>query len=185
MDSCNDCHELTSYHGSARNDAIEACQVCHVADAARSGDPSAGPMDMKHFLHRIHAVDEIRYPQRTSNCLACHTGDGFYPVAADSGVLATSINRGSIVNDPTDNNRISPNSATCGVCHATADAEVHMVQNGGWFDACQESDGSLRQRVDVCGAGGDKSGPPVLESCGVCHGPGRSADIAPSHDLDL
>jgi len=183
IERCNDCHALTSFHGTS-NDRIEACEVCHIADAARRGSPSLGPMDMKHFLHRKHAIDDIRYPQRVSNCLACHTDDGFYTVSADSGVLATSINRGADTVDPTDNNRITANTAACGVCHTSVDAEVHMVQNGGSFDACQEVDGTLRERVDFCGPTGDKSGALLRESCGVCHGPGRSADVAGAHNIN-
>jgi OmcA/MtrC family decaheme c-type cytochrome len=184
IERCDDCHALTSFHGSTRNDSIESCEVCHVADAARGGDPSRGPMDMKHFLHRKHAVDDILYPQRVSNCLACHTDDGFYPVSADSGVLATSVDRGPDTVDPTDNNRITANTAACGVCHTSADARVHMEQNGGSFDACQETDKTVRQRVDICGPSGDKSGTLLRESCATCHGPGRSADVAPAHRLN-
>ena len=186
---CNDCHELTTFHRGNRNNLIEDCQVCHNANAARG---SGGPMDMKHFLHRKHAVDPIRYPQRTSNCLACHTDDGFYPLTSDSGVLATSINRGDPANpdpapatDPTNNNRLSPNAAACGVCHDSSDAQVHMVQNGSSFDACQETDGTLLERVDFCGTGGNKTGTPVVESCSVCHGAGRCADTAKAHELAL
>jgi OmcA/MtrC family decaheme c-type cytochrome len=182
---CNDCHEFVTFHGSNRNDSIESCQVCHNADAARAGDPSAGPMDMKHFVHRLHAVDDIRYPQRVSNCLGCHTDDGFYPTPAGTGVRATSLNQGPDPLDPTDNKRVTPNSAACGVCHSTPDAQAHMVANGGSFDACQELDGTVRQRVDACGPAGDKSGALVVESCLVCHGPGRSADTALEHGLDL
>ena len=180
---CNDCHDITSAHGTANNDSIETCQTCHLADAARGGSPSAGPMDVKHFIHRIHALDDIRYPQRISNCVACHTDDGFYPVTSDSGVLATSVNRGTDEADPTDNNRESPNSAVCGVCHQSADARSHMQSNGGSFDACQESDGTLLQRVDSCGPGGDKTGTLLEESCSVCHGPGRVSDTADAHGL--
>ncbi len=182
IELCNNCHSLMAYHGT-RNNRIEACQICHLAGAARGGNPSRGPMDMKHFIHRKHAIDAIRYPQRASNCLACHTSSGFYPVSAFSRVLATSINRGSNATDPTDNNRITPNSAACGVCHTTLDARLHMVQNGGSFDACQEADGTVRVRVDICGPGGDKSGVIVLESCTTCHSSGRSADVAVAHNL--
>lgn len=141
-------------------------------------------MDMKHFLHRNHAVDDIRYPQRLSNCVACHTDDGYYPVDVDSGVLATSFDRGTDPLDPSTNSRTSPNSASCGVCHSSADAEAHMIANGGSFDACLEPDGILRQRLDFCGPGGNKNGQQVLESCTVCHGPGRSSDVAVVHGLD-
>lgn len=180
---CDACHDFVTFHGNSRNDRIEACQVCHNADAARAGTPSAGPMDIKYFIHRIHAVDAIRYPQPVSNCVACHSDDGFFPVAADGGVRATSVNRGAAASDPTDNNRISANSAACSVCHASADAKAHMMQNGGSFDACTEADGALRQRVDICGSGGDKSGILVVESCPVCHGPGRNADVAVVHGI--
>lgn len=180
IERCDACHGFVTFHGDNRNDSIESCQVCHNPNAAGAAVPSA-PLDMKHFLHRIHAVDDIRYPQRASNCTACHTDDGFFPVAADSGVLATSVDRGALPVDPTDNNRISPNSAACSVCHSSADARAHMMQNGGSFDACQETDGTLRERVDVCGLGGDKSGMLVIESCLVCHGPGRIADVAAAH----
>jgi OmcA/MtrC family decaheme c-type cytochrome len=183
IDRCNDCHGLTARHDT-RNDSIESCQVCHIADAARHDDPSLGPMDMKQFVHRIHAVDDIRYPQRVSNCRACHTDDGFYPVSAASGVLATSINRGAITTDPTDNNRVTANGAACGVCHRSADAALHMIQNGASFDACQEADGTVRERVDFCGTGGDKSGAPALETCVTCHDSGRSADVARAHHLE-
>ncbi len=86
--------------------------------------------------------------------------------------------------DPTDNSRVSPNSTTCSVCHETADARAHMIANGAAFDACTETDGVTRERVDFCGAGGDKSGRLVLESCSVCHGPGRISDLATVHGLN-
>ena len=182
LDGCNDCHGRLSFHRS-RNDNLQACAICHVPDAARRGDPSAGPMDMKHFLHRKHAVDDIRYPQRISNCLACHTDQGFYPVASDSGVLATSVNRGSDELDPTDNNRITANAAACSVCHSSDSARSHMEGRGSSFDACQEVDGTVRARVDVCGPGGDKSGAPAVENCTGCHGPGGRSDLAVVHGL--
>jgi len=138
-------------------------------------------------------VDSIRYPQRVSNCVACHTDDGFYPVAIDSGVLSTSVNRGDPdaplpapdPTDPTDNNRISPNSATCSVCHSSTSAQVHMEQNGGSFDVCQESDGTMRVRVNFCGPSGNKTGVIVQEGCTTCHAKGRIADVAVSHSLNL
>jgi len=182
IERCDACHGFVTFHGNNRNDSIEACQVCHNADATRAG--GAGPMDVKHFIHRKHAVDPIRYPQSVDNCLACHTDEAFYPVASDSGVLATSFTAGTLDLDPTDNARTSPNSAVCSVCHASSDARAHMVQaGGGSFDACQEADGTLRQRVDTCGPGGDKTGMVIAESCSVCHGPGRIADVAVSHAL--
>jgi OmcA/MtrC family decaheme c-type cytochrome len=182
IDLCSDCHAPLTFHGSARNDSVEVCQVCHIPDAARRND--SGPMDMKYFVHRIHAVDDILYPQPTSNCLACHTDTGFYPVPLNTGILATSTTRGTDDRDPTDNNRYSPNSAACVVCHEGG--RGHMEGRGGSFDACQESDGTLRVRVDICGTGGDKSGNLITEGgCVNCHGPGGQSDVAEKHGLNL
>jgi OmcA/MtrC family decaheme c-type cytochrome len=180
---CNDCHDPMTYHGSARNDSIEACQVCHIPDAARRSD--AGPMDMKYFVHRIHAVDaDVRYPQPLENCLACHTDDGFYPFLLSSGVLATSETRGADDTDPTDNIRFTPNSAACVVCHE--DGRSHMEDRGGWFDACQEADGTLRKNVGFCGPGGDIVDEEESQGgCGRCHGPGKFSDVAVKHGLNL
>ncbi len=180
---CDGCHQRLGFHGN-RNQNLHACAMCHNSAAARGGTPSRGPMDFKHFIHRKHAVDDIRYPQRVSNCIACHTDDGFYPVAIDSGVLSTSINRGAVDTDPTDNNRISPNSATCSVCHSSASAQLHMEQNGGNFDLCQESDGTMRARVDAT-CPGSMTGAIVQEGCTTCHAKGRIADVAVSHSLNL
>ncbi len=182
MARCNDCHDSLSFHGGRNTDSIESCQTCHNANAARGGTPSRGPMDMKYFLHRKHAVDDIHYPQPVSNCLGCHTEDGFYPPGASAGVLPTSTNRGVDAADPFDNNRITPVSAACGVCHTGDDARVHMEQNGGSFAACLAADGTQFRRVDTCGAGGTL-GEVIQESCTVCHGPGRTADVADAHGL--
>lgn len=183
---CDNCHQRFGYHGN-RNQNLDNCAMCHNPAAARRNSP--GPMDFKSFVHRIHAVDNIRYPQRVSNCLACHTADGFYPVEVDSGVLSTSINRGDPAAppdtiDPSNNNRITPNTAACSVCHATASAKVHMELNGGHFDVCQENDGTTRVRVDFCGPGGDKGGAIVQEGCTTCHAKGRTADTATVHKID-
>jgi OmcA/MtrC family decaheme c-type cytochrome len=183
IDNCNNCHNrlITGRHNNRTND-INVCVMCHNPGAAKS---SGGPMDMKQFIHRIHTVDGTRYPQRTSNCVACHTDDGFYPLALDSGVLASSVDRGTVDTDPTDNSRITPNAATCSVCHSDADATLHMEQNGASFNACQEADETTRVRVDFCGPGGNKTGAIVQESCTVCHDPGRTADVAVMHSLNL
>jgi OmcA/MtrC family decaheme c-type cytochrome len=178
MARCNDCHDSISFHGARNTDSIESCQTCHNANAARGGDPSLGPMDVKHFLHRKHAVDDIRYPQPVSNCTGCHTDDGFYPTAASAGVLPTSTNRGVDPLDPFDNDRITANTAACSVCHDGDDARIHMEQNGGSLTACLSSDGTVSRKVDQCGV---TLGEVIQESCTVCHGPGRSADTAVVH----
>ncbi|MGI9291210.1 MAG: multiheme c-type cytochrome, partial [Gammaproteobacteria bacterium] len=176
---CNDCHNPMTFHGGARNDSVEACQVCHIPDAARRSN--LGPMDMKSFIHRIHVVDDIRYPAEDYDCLVCHVEDGFYPFRLSTGILATSTTRGASETDPTDNNRISPNSAACGVCHSDTGAIAHMEGRGGSFDACQESDGSIFVREDVCGPMATVGDPVTEGGCASCHGKGGSFDTALCH----
>ena len=182
MARCNDCHDALSFHGGRNTDSIESCQTCHNANAARGGTPSRGPMDVKYFLHRLHAVDEIDYPQAVNRCTACHTDDGFYPAPASAGVLPTSTNRGADPLDPYDNDRITPGTAACTVCHSGDDARIHMEQNGGSLAACLAPDGTLYRKVDECGSAGTL-GEVIQESCTICHGPGRSADVAVLHGL--
>jgi OmcA/MtrC family decaheme c-type cytochrome len=131
----------------------------------------------------VHDFRDVRYPQRPSNCTACHTDDGYYPVDFDSGVLATTISTGADLTSPLDDVNITPNAAACSACHTTSNAKLHMEQNGGSFDACQGADGTLSVRVDNCGVGGTP-GPTISETCPVCHGKGRIADVKVVHDVD-
>ena len=48
-------------------------------------------------------------------------------------------------------------------------------------DTCQEVDGMLRVRLDICDPGGDKSGTKILESCSTCYSAGRSAEVSLAH----
>ena len=180
IDRCDVCHNRLKMHND-RTENTNVCVMCHNPGATFGPDR---PMDMKSFIHRIHAVDGIRYPQRVSNCVACHTKNGFYPVELADGVHATSTNIGIDASDPTDNTRTSANAAACSVCHSSADTKAHMSQNGASFDACQETDGTLRIRLDFCGVGGNKNGAVVEEGCTVCHGPGKTADVAVSHGIE-
>ena len=180
IERCNDCHKRLAIHGDQTNN-LQTCVTCHDPAAVAGG---GGAIDFKSFIHKLHTASDLRYPQRSSNCIACHTDDGFYPVALGSGVLASSFDIGASLGSNTDNIRISPNASACGACHTSADAEVHMQQNGGSFDACQAADGTIRERVDDCSAGGTP-GNIVQESCTVCHGAGSGADVAVMHSLNL
>jgi OmcA/MtrC family decaheme c-type cytochrome len=213
---CDNCHERLSLHGANRNDNPNACVTCHNANATDIGRrptlSDAGAVnadgkaeeaiDFKYMIHKIHAADivvygfggsvndftEVRYPQRLTNCTACHTDDGFYPVSFDSGVLATTIDTGTVAgsgvvdNDPLNDVNVTPNTSACSSCHSDAEAALHMQQNGGSFDACQAADGGLSIRVDTCGG---TPGPTTSESCTVCHKAGAIADVAVMHDVDL
>jgi OmcA/MtrC family decaheme c-type cytochrome len=194
---CDDCHNQLSLHGNNRTDKPEVCVTCHnpmMTDVNQRGaDPCLSDLgaddqtiDFKHMIHRIHASGEIgipyevcgfrssvhsfdiTYPGRVNNCEGCHLADTYYPIDSPQ-VFGTTFD----VNDPailTDDRVVSPNVSVCSACHQeTLDTE-HMQQNGGDFSATKAADGSL------VSAG--------VETCAVCHGPGRIADVKVMHGVD-
>jgi OmcA/MtrC family decaheme c-type cytochrome len=69
----------------------------------------------------------------------------------------------------TDDVVVSPNTSACAGCHKSELATEHMKQNGGDFNATKAADSSLIS-----------SG---VETCTVCHGPGRTADVRTMHEV--
>jgi OmcA/MtrC family decaheme c-type cytochrome len=133
----------------------------------RNFQGNANPYDFSH----------VTYPGQLGNCLTCHKPGTFgLPVNYNAlpsttmttdGVNATPADvataRASLPN-PTD--RItSPTSASCAYCHDNKPAVAHMQQNGGAVS---------RPRSTVSNN---------TESCAVCHGPGRNADIQTAHSI--
>lgn len=193
IEKCDECHKQLSLHGNNRTDQPEVCAVCHNPNATDIPVRVAGTecdtvlglddetIDMKYMVHAIHAGNtgicgfrssahpyfDVVYPGRLNNCEGCHEPGGYYPV--DPGeILGTTVDS----NDPTtpvDDRVISPNSAVCSSCHTSDLARERMVQNGGDFNATKAADSSLIS-----------SG---VETCNVCHGPGRSADVAEVHGV--
>ncbi len=193
IEKCDECHKQLSLHGNNRTDQPEVCAVCHNPNATDIPVRIAGTecdsvlglddetIDMKYMVHAIHAGNtgicgfrssahpyfDVVYPGRLNNCEGCHQPGGYYPV--DPGeILGTTVDS----NDPTtpvDDRVISPNSAVCSSCHTGDLAREHMVQNGGDFNATKAADSTLIS-----------SG---VETCNVCHGPGRSADVAEVHGV--
>lgn len=144
-------------------------------------------LDFKTMIHGIHGAgkrenplqivgyggfstyvfDEsvVHYPGDLSNCQACHTEDGFtLPLAAT--VLGTTVDTGADLEDPSDDNVISPTAAVCSSCHDTAAAKAHMQSQGASFATTQAA-------LDA---------EDVVESCAVCHGAGRSAAVETVHN---
>jgi len=197
IQKCDECHNQLSLHGNNRTDKPEVCATCHnpmMTDVNQRGaDPCLSDLgaddttiDFKHMIHGIHASGEIGkpydvcgfrssvhsfdfvYPGRLNNCEGCHLADTYFPVDA-SQVFGTTFD----VNDPailTDDRVVSPNASACSACHIeTLDIE-HMRQNGGDFDATKAADGTMSS------AG--------VETCNVCHGPGRTADVKVMHGVE-
>lgn len=205
IEKCDDCHNQLSVHGNNRTDEPQVCVTCHNPNAtdARQRIPVAMPavppsdcvnvlgaddvtIDMKYMIHAIHAggavgtpyevcgfrnsvhVYDFVYPGKLENCEGCHNPDTYYPVDP-SAVLGTTVDVGADAAVPTDDTAISPNSAVCSTCHVSDLAMQHMVQNGGDFNATKAADSSLIS-----------SG---VETCQLCHGPGRSSDVKEVHGV--
>jgi OmcA/MtrC family decaheme c-type cytochrome len=208
IENCDNCHKELSLHGNNRTDEPQVCVTCHNPNATdarqRTGDPCVAtlgtddvPIDFKYMVHAIHASPEtgvpyqvcgynnsvheyseanVHYPGHIENCEACHIKKAnlargqlptYFPV--DPGkVLGTTVSVGA---DPTpiDDVVISPNTAACSACHVSDLAKTHMMQNGGDFNAGKAADSSLIS-----------SG---VETCALCHGPGRTADVVVVHGV--
>jgi OmcA/MtrC family decaheme c-type cytochrome len=198
IEKCNDCHNRLAMHGNNRTDEPEGCVTCHNPNATDSrqrvantdctnelGDDDVS-IDMKYMIHAMHAggatgvpyevcgfrnsvhVYDFVYPGRLNNCEGCHEPGAYYPVEP-SEILGTTVSVGADPASPTDDVVISPNSAVCVGCHTTDQARQHMIQNGGDFEATKAADSTL------ISAG--------VETCGLCHGPGRSVDVGVVHGV--
>ena len=127
------------------------------------------------FGNSAHAFADVRYPGHLNNCEGCHNtpdaGDAasYYPVDPTL-VLATTVDAGADRASTIDDVAWSPNTAVCSACHTSTTAEAHMLQNGGSKTLTKNADGTT--------AGGP------LETCQLCHGPGRTADVKVLHGVD-
>jgi OmcA/MtrC family decaheme c-type cytochrome len=212
MERCADCHEYLAFHGSNRNNEPQQCVFCHSRDATdvrrREGagitwaapDPIDGlgeaSLDFKYMIHALHAGDYVGYgfgnrqndfthvvwPQnegRPSNCLACHEEGTYYPIQSRS----TTVGSGAIRDDWRDDEAITPTAAACWSCHKAAPDSVaiparsHIELAGGYIaDGDPGTPEQFGKLLIEQGA--------LLETCDVCHGPGKLADVARAHGID-
>jgi len=196
IQKCDDCHNELSLHGNNRTDNPEVCVTCHnpnATDANRRNPPCTDtlgtddtPIDFKVMIHALHASGEtdvaydvcgygnfphsikFEYPGHVNNCEGCHKPGTYFPVDP-AAVLGTTFDGGADPLTPTDDRVVSPNAAVCSTCHVTDLAKQHMVQNGGDFEATKAADSTLIS-----------SG---VETCELCHGEGRIADVEAMHGV--
>jgi OmcA/MtrC family decaheme c-type cytochrome len=137
----------------------------------------------------LYNWSEVTFPGRTENCLTCHYPETYaLPIGewldesiaervlpttnrttgvADGmdATLADAIAARETVPNPTDW-VITPITASCYACHDSEMAQKHMEQNGGDINV---------NRNDAVND----------ETCVICHGEGRSADLNEVHDFDF
>jgi OmcA/MtrC family decaheme c-type cytochrome len=196
IEKCDDCHKELSLHGNNRTDNPEVCVTCHnpnATDASKRNPPCTDtlgtddtPIDFKRMIHALHASGEtdvaydvcgygnsphsikFEYPGHVNNCEGCHAAGTYYPVDPAK-VLGTTFDAGANLLSPMDDRVVSPNASVCSTCHTSSLAAQHMVQNGGDFNATKAADSTLIS-----------SG---VETCELCHGEGRSADVEVMHGV--
>lgn len=148
------------------------------------------------FRNSVHDFSHVGFPAAVQNCGTCHLEDTYTVPLADN-VLATTVDTQATVNtsspfgtsdfipgdgsaaEPTDDGNVTATAAVCSSCHDTTLALEHMKQNGAGFSL--EAPGSVDSGFDVLQADVDNG--TVIETCAVCHGSGRIADVAVVHGL--
>jgi OmcA/MtrC family decaheme c-type cytochrome len=123
----------------------------------------------------------VTYPQSSGNCQACHkagthrlesipktalpsttmTGDGKDTTTAGYAALRTGVPNAT-------DTVTSPMTAACGSCHNSVLSIAHYKQNGGLWE--------VPRTQYWAGAN--------TETCTICHGAGRSADVDKVHGLE-
>lgn len=161
------------------------------------------PQGFKDLVHGIHASEmrsddfdfvrefgsslsyynmaEVTFPGVLNNCETCHKKNT-YDVDLPAGVLASTVRTsgdadgddpdeasvdGARTNLPNATDQVTtPVAAACLGCHDSVIAESHMVGHGALVSA---------PRSELT------SGPAPVETCALCHGPGRSMDVSAVH----
>lgn len=201
---CSSCHQELgpfteeAFHAGQRNDGT-TCSWCHNPNRASSGWSA----DSTAFVHAIHGAAKrsvnynwhavsaddgfwnVKYPGVLARCEQCHLPNTYnygtlsqatkdsrlYRLTA-SGALSASISLSPYVVAGTDygtagagtNLVTSPTSTVCFACHDDSSAQAHMSQMGGSIYTTRTAALS------------------TPETCDVCHGAGKIADIKAMHD---
>lgn len=203
---CLSCHEYLEGHGGNRVNETRVCLACHNPNLSSSGKTLdlayvEDTNNFKDLIHGIHAAgmretpyqfvrnfnntarvfdwSHVTFPGQLNNCMTCHN-DGTYEVPLSSSLLASNAMTTDGVNGspaavaaartsvPNTSDHVnSPTASACYYCHDSEASVAHMEQNGGairWSRATYVSE-------------------EPFESCSVCHGEGRYADVTVSHGL--
>lgn len=133
-------------------------------------------------IARPYAFNEVSYPGTLSSCEGCHNSDTYYTNLPPGELPSTQIvpsaqpdDRASLIAARQDGNLpnttdivTTPAAAACFSCHDSLLSWAHMEQNGGLINA-------ERSEVEAS---------TDIETCGVCHDAGKSADVAVIHGFD-
>lgn len=161
-----------------------AARTAYPIPPATTGTPAHGFRE-KGIQVRSNDFSHIRFPGILNDCLTCHrpgtyelTGTWANPTLngiASSTIFSvpaatdlTSLRAGLL--NQADDYKISPTAAVCSSCHDDDLAKVHMRSTGG----AVFGDDMKTQSVITS---------TVVETCVVCHGPGKVADVKVVHGV--
>ena len=169
--NCESCHVNLSLHGGGRNNA-NYCTTCHMPDATDLEELQPGNMEQsihfKYMIHKIHRGEDLEngYTVAGHNQSIHPYDDKVYPgdlrnCAAchenDSEQLPLPAGLLPTTTPQEWWSPMGPQAAACLSCHDGDDARAHAYTNTAFFD-------------DMFG-----------ESCGTCHGEGKSAAVDKVH----
>lgn len=177
IESCVSCHnprntdrgvrEIASIPPSdgKREESLDFKTMVHGIHAAAMRENPLQIVGFRGSSTHVYDAQQVHYPGRLSNCLACHN-EGAYQVPLAPGVLATSVDTGADTSDPADDTVVTPIAAVCSSCHDGASSVAHMASTGNANFATTQAaiDSGL-----------------VNEQCALCHGSGTTSDIDAVH----
>ena len=154
--------------------------------------------DYEFVRNRLNGIyynwSEVTFPGNLDNCLSCHlSGTYELPLSADVLMTTERTTTGDPAEDrdailaardslPNGSDLVStPAASACYMCHDSALAVAHMEQNGGQINVLLReasvvgADALTRDEVLRSGA---------VETCGLCHGDGRVADVNIVHGVE-
>jgi OmcA/MtrC family decaheme c-type cytochrome len=142
--------------------------------AARRESQGAPPFRVCGNSNSVHDFSDVGYPGAINNCESCHvppTDDNPSYYGRDpTQRLAITTHAGADRTVISDDTAHSPTLGSCIACHTTSTAITHMKQNGGVADGVKLENGQVTGQA---------------ETCALCHGPGRTADIREVHNISF
>jgi OmcA/MtrC family decaheme c-type cytochrome len=167
-EKCNSCHNrLANVDGghqgfhAAPGDNVQVCIACHGSNLGFFGETA----DFRYLIHAVHAsefreneyrpkIDDVLFPGDLADCQTCHK--------ANTHQLPLAFN--TPITTGTSGLFTSPTATVCSSCHDSDIAKAHMESAGG-------AQFSVDKQLIIDNP----------ETCSVCHGPGKTADVDVVH----
>ena len=206
IESCVSCHNPISTDIGDR--PVDPDGIANGVNEAAPDGLEAQTVNMAYMIHAIHAssareapyiaagtdYSDASYSRSPAECQACHIGDTYtLPLAAErlgttDNVGATAIEDGffpseDAARDPTDDNKISPETAACASCHNSDIAISHMSARSdagiafgnGWIaNPMPVADPDTQAFLDSA----------APENCAFCHSETSFVPVSETHLID-